>query len=65
MSLARVDHPPRLFFATSFFQVDDGRITGLDEYWATVEAPPQWRSAQAFPCITRFDPTEDPRAQIP
>jgi len=65
MSLARVDHPPRQFFATSFFQVDDGRIAGLDEYWAMVEAPPDWRSVQAFPGITRFDPTEDPRAQIP
>lgn len=65
VSLARVDHPPRHFFATSFFQVDDGRIAGLDEYWAMVEAPPEWRSVQAFPGICRFDPTEDPRAQIP
>lgn len=65
MSLARVDHPPRHFFATSFFQVDDGRIVGIEEYWATMEAPPEWRGAQAFPGITRFDPTEDPRAQTP
>ncbi len=65
MSLARVDHPPRHFFATSYFQVDDGRIVGMEEYWATVEAPPEWRNAEAFPGITRFDPTKDPRAQIP
>ena len=65
MSLARVDHPPRHFFATSFFQVYDGRIAGLDEYWATVEAPPPWRSAGSFPGITRFDPALDPRAHTP
>lgn len=65
MSLARVDHPPQRFFATSFFRVDDGRIAGIDEYWATVAAPPAWRNSDAFPGITRFDPSEDPRAQIP
>jgi hypothetical protein len=65
MSLARVDHPPRLFFATSFFRVDDGRIAGIDEYWATVEAPPDWRTPQAFAGLSHFDPIEDPRAQIP
>ncbi len=65
MSLARVDHAPRHFFATSLFQVDDGRIVGIEEYWATVESPPPWRNEQSFPGITRFDPTQDPRAQIP
>ena len=65
MSLARVDHPPQRFFATSFFRVDDGRIAGIDEYWATVEAPPQWRTPQAFASLSHFDPGEDPRAQIP
>lgn len=65
MSLARVDHPPQRFFATSFFRVDDGRIAGIDEYWATVAAPPAWRSAASLPGLTRFDPGDDPRAQIP
>ena len=65
MSLARVDHPPNQFFATSFFRVDDGPIAGVDEYWATVEAPPAWRSPDAFPGVTRFDPAGDPRAQTP
>ncbi len=65
MSLARVDHPPQRFFATSFFRVDDGRIAGIDEYWATVEAPPAWRTGGAFAGLSRFDPSEDARAQIP
>ena len=65
MSLARVDHPPQRFFATSFFRVDDGRIAGIDEYWATVEAPRPWRTPQVFPGLSHFDPAEDPRAQIP
>jgi GNAT superfamily N-acetyltransferase len=64
MSLARVDHPPQQFFATSFFRVDDGRIAGVDEYWATVEAPPAWRSPDAFLGVTRFDPAQDPRATM-
>ncbi len=64
MSLARVNHPPLQFFATSFFRVDDGRIAGVDEYWATVEAPPAWRSPDAFPGVSRFDPAQDPRATM-
>ncbi|HPW30689.1 MAG TPA: GNAT family N-acetyltransferase [Rhodoferax sp.] len=65
MSLTRVDHPPQRFFATSFFRVDNGRIAGIDEYWATVEFPPDWRTPQAFAGLSHFDPSEDPRAHIP
>ena len=65
MSLVRVDHPPNTFFATSFFRVDDGRIAGIDEYWATVEAPPDWRTPEAFPGLSRIDPRDDPRARLP
>jgi GNAT superfamily N-acetyltransferase len=63
MSLVRVDHPPRSFFATSLFRVDDESISGIDEYWATVEEPPTWREALAG--RTRFDPHDDPRARQP
>lgn len=64
-SLVRVDQPPASFFASSFFRLDDGLITAVDEYWATVEAPPAWRSPEAFPGITRFDPRDDARATPP
>lgn len=62
LSLVRVDHPPRRFFATSIFRVDDGRIAGIDEYWATVEPPPAWRDA--IRGRSRFDPAADPRAHV-
>lgn len=65
MSIARVDHPPHSFFANSFFRLDDGRITALDEYWATVEEPPAWRKAAALPGVSRFDPADDARAVLP
>jgi ribosomal protein S18 acetylase RimI-like enzyme len=62
MSLVRVDHPPRTYFATSWFRLDDGRVTGLDEYWASVEEPPAWRDALAG--RSRFDPRLDARARV-
>jgi ribosomal protein S18 acetylase RimI-like enzyme len=65
MSVVRVDHPPRSFFAASFFLTDDGLITAIDEYWATVEAPPAWRGPGAVAGATRFDPLTDPRAVTP
>jgi ribosomal protein S18 acetylase RimI-like enzyme len=65
MSVVRVDQPPRSFFATSFFLTDDGLITAIEEYWATVEAPPAWRSPGAIAGATRFDPLTDARATVP
>jgi ketosteroid isomerase-like protein len=65
LSLVRVDHPPQAFFATSLFSVEDGRIRAIDEYWATVEPPPAWRTPEAFPGLVRFDPRDDPRARLP
>lgn len=62
-SLVRVDHPPHSFFATSIFRVDDGVITAIDEYWATLESPAAWRESLAG--RTRFDPLADPRAMRP
>jgi len=49
LSLVRVEHPPQCFFATSLFRIEDGLITGIEEYWATAEAPPAWRSAGDLP----------------
>lgn len=65
MSVVRVDHPPHSYFATSFFRVDDGLITGVDEYWATLEQPPAWRRDGGIAGCTRFDPLDDPRALAP
>lgn len=65
MSLVRVDQSPRHFYATSLFRLDDERIVGIDEYWATAEVPPAWRNAQAFPGWGRFDALADPRAREP
>ena len=65
MSVVRVDHLPQSFFATTFYLVDDGVITAIDEYWATLEAPPAWRSPGAVAGCSRFDPRADPRARKP
>ena len=63
MALVRVDHAPDTFFCTSFARVDDGIVFALDEYWATHEAPPAWRTPEAFGGLQRFDPLADPRAE--
>lgn len=53
-SLVRVDHPPHIFYANSFFRFDGPLIAAVDEYWATREEPPAWRSAQAIGAYERF-----------
>jgi GNAT superfamily N-acetyltransferase len=65
LTVTRVDHPPAHFFATSLFRVDDGLIAGIDEYWATLEPPPDWRTPGRFGGLSRFDPLDDPRAREP
>ena len=65
LALLRVDQPPRHFYASSIARVDDGRIIGLEEYWATLEAPPEWRAPPAIAGLARFDPLDDPRAVTP
>lgn len=64
-ALVRVDHGPQSFFATSIARVDEGLLIGIEEYWATAEAPPAWRSPAALPGLVRFDPRDDPRAVTP
>lgn len=54
LSLVRVEHPPQCFFATSLCRVEDGLITGIEEYWATAETPPAWRSADTLPGYERL-----------
>jgi GNAT superfamily N-acetyltransferase len=53
-SVVRVDHPPHVFYANSLYRFDSERIAAVDEYWATREAPPSWRSAQALGAYERL-----------
>jgi hypothetical protein len=43
VTLVRVDHGEACFYATSWFTFAGERIAAIEEYWATVEAPPGWR----------------------
>jgi hypothetical protein len=52
-SIVRVNHPPDSFFAVSFFDLRDGRIAAVEEYWSTVEEPPGWRTPEAIPGYVR------------
>jgi len=54
LSLVRVEHPPQTFFATSLFQVEYGLIAGIEEYWATAEMPPRWRTDGQLPGYERL-----------
>jgi len=65
LSLVRVDHPPGTFFCTAIARVDEGVIGAIDEYWATLEAPPDWRTSAAIAGLQAFDPLDDPRAVKP
>lgn len=65
LSVVRVDHPPQRFFCTAIARVEDGLIGAIDEYWATLEAPPDWRTPSAIAGLSRFDPADDPRAAAP
>ena len=46
LSVVKVSHPPNLFFAVSFFTVEDYKIQKIDEFWATFENPPDWRNPE-------------------
>jgi GNAT superfamily N-acetyltransferase len=47
-SVIEVTHPPHRFFANSRFTFDGPRIASAIEHWGQVEAPPDWRTAEAF-----------------
>lgn len=59
LSLVRVDHPPAMHYAHSWFGFagdDRPRIASIDEFWAEVVAPEAWRDGlsgrerEAEPC---------------
>ena len=54
-SVVEVRHPPQRFYANSVFHFDAGRVAEVEEYWATVEAPPAWRSAAVVGAYQRFE----------
>jgi uncharacterized damage-inducible protein DinB len=54
-SVVEVNHAPNRFIANSLFRFEGERIAEVDEYWATVEAPPAWRTAAAIGAYERFD----------
>lgn len=50
LSLVRVDHPPAIHYAHSWFGFRGGeqpRIATLDEFWAEAVAPEAWREGLA------------------
>jgi len=54
LSLVRVVHAPLQFLAQSLHRVRQGRIALGQEWWATCEAPPLWRTPERFPGLTRL-----------
>ncbi|HSI57477.1 MAG TPA: hypothetical protein VLA16_07970 [Ideonella sp.] len=55
-SIVEVRHGESRFFANSRFQLDAGPgrlIRQITEYWATFEAPPAWRTAEAIGAYRR------------
>ncbi|MFN7571127.1 MAG: GNAT family N-acetyltransferase [Betaproteobacteria bacterium] len=54
LSVVEVAQPPQRFFATSLFTLRDDLIAQVDEYWATVEPPPDWRNAENLGAYERL-----------
>ncbi len=54
-SIIEVKHAPNRFIANSLFRFEQRLIAQIDEYWSTVEAPPDWRNAAAIGAYERFD----------
>ena len=50
-SLVRVDQDGRSFYANSFFTLEPGgeSIAEIDEYWADLQAAPDWRRGGRLP----------------
>ena len=55
-SVVEVTHGAQRFLANSLFRFDAELIAEVHEYWATVEAPPAWRTAAAIGAYERLEP---------
>ncbi len=53
-SVIEVRHGRARYLANSLFHFDGAFIDGIDEYWATAEAPPAWRDAATLGAYERF-----------
>jgi hypothetical protein len=51
-SLVRVNQADQVFYANSFFSVEQGLIVAIDEYWSDVQPAPEWRTPEALPGLT-------------
>ena len=58
-SIVEVRHGDARHFANSLFRFDGARVTQIDEYWSSVDAPPPWRNARAIGAYERFVPPPD------
>jgi hypothetical protein len=59
-SIVEVVQDGQRFFANSLFRFDaSGLIAEVDEYFATFEPPPAWRTAEAIGAYERFGSAQD------
>jgi GNAT superfamily N-acetyltransferase len=56
-SVIEITQDDSRFLANSIFRFDAGRVAEVEEYWATVEPPPAWRTAAAIGAYQRIHPT--------
>lgn len=54
-SVVEVWHDGQRFFANSLYRFNGTLIAQADEYWASVESPPAWRTAAAIGAYSRMD----------
>ena len=54
-SVVEVTQDAQRFFANSRFRFDGAAIAQAEEYWATVEPPPAWRTAAAIGAYERME----------
>lgn len=59
-SVVEVTHPPDRFFASSTFRFVGTQIAAVEEYWATVQTPPEWRNAATIGAYERSPPQSRP-----
>ena len=54
-AVVEVWHAGQRFFANSTYRFSGAQIAQVEEYWASVEAPPAWRTAAAIGAYERME----------
>jgi len=54
LTIVKVEHPPGAFFAISLFRLKQDLVEFIEEYWSTMEEPPDWRTSAAIPGLERL-----------